>query len=154
MTKVKLEAVEVPVRDPAMEWPDPTPVALPLGAGHEEPLHEMIKRLVREEVSRSAAEVGEETFEEANDFDMPDEEGLTSPYEFTDMQEEVLDERGRAGDDGDRAKEGAGSDGRGAPAPGAEAADGAASGPGGGKAGTGDSGSGKTAGVQGAASGT
>jgi hypothetical protein len=46
--------------------------------------------MVRNELSRQAASQEMETFDEADDFDVPDEEEWTSPYELSEMQEEVL----------------------------------------------------------------
>lgn len=65
--------------------------------GHEDPLSikEQIQKLVRVELSRQAEAQGKESFEQANDFDVDDEdaEPLT-PYELNDnnipiMQEEI-----------------------------------------------------------------
>lgn len=77
-------------RDPALEYPDPTPCALPIGAEHPEPIGDMIRRLVRNEISREAAEAGDETFEEANDFEVDEDPdtGLFSPYERLPLVEE------------------------------------------------------------------
>lgn len=56
------------------EIPDPTPVAVPSGFKRPETLAEQVRRLVRSEQWRlRAEEVGVETFEESNDFDLPDD---------------------------------------------------------------------------------
>lgn len=71
------------------EVPDPTPVEWPAGVRRPETLTEQIQRMVRVAVSQQAAAAGMETFEEADDFDIEDEDGdPTSPYELTMMQEE------------------------------------------------------------------
>lgn len=73
------------------EVPDPTPVAWPAGVRRPETLTEQIRRLVRLEVSQVAAAQGMETFEEADDFDVDDDDGeFVSPYELTEMQEEAI----------------------------------------------------------------
>lgn len=67
------------------ELPDTTPVALPLGFKTPETLAEQIQRLVRTNVSQEAANAGAETFEEADDFDIDEEDepfDQTSPYEM------------------------------------------------------------------------
>ena len=70
---------------------DRTPVEMPLGYCEPTPIQEIIARMVREAV---AIERGEEfeTMDEADDFDMPDEDdGLLdmSPYELTEIQSEA-----------------------------------------------------------------
>lgn len=60
---------------------DSTPMALPVGFTRPPTLQEQVARLVRSEAFRIAAEKnGIETFEEADDFDDPDDDP-TSPYE-------------------------------------------------------------------------
>lgn len=62
---------------------DNTPVELPLGFQHPETLEDRIKRLVRTSVSAQAQTDGEETFEEADDFDIPDDDSdPVTPYEL------------------------------------------------------------------------
>jgi len=56
------------------ELPDDTPLALPVGFTPPETLAEQIQRLVRTNVSVAASAAGEETFEEADDFDIPDDD--------------------------------------------------------------------------------
>lgn len=70
------------------EIPDPTPVAMPAGVGQPEPLHVTIKRMIRNEMSQFADSQGQETFEEANDFDVDDEDEMRSNYEFDEMAED------------------------------------------------------------------
>lgn len=75
--------------DRGEELPDDTPVEVPLRFRVPPPLAETIKQLIRGEMSRQAADSGEETFEEADDFDVYDEmDVLTSHHEMTEMQEE------------------------------------------------------------------
>lgn len=52
---------------------DQTPVALPVGYKKQIPLNERIRSMVREEASRWAQENGNETFEEADDFNIADD---------------------------------------------------------------------------------
>lgn len=70
------------------EMPDNTPVELPLGARNPESLSQMITRLVRIH-SELAVKEHLESFEEAEDFETGEGEPL-SPFQMTDMQEEVL----------------------------------------------------------------
>lgn len=52
-------------------------------------LREQIQRILRNELSRAAYKEGLETFEESQDFDIPDEDPLPmSPFEYTEMIEE------------------------------------------------------------------
>lgn len=70
------------------EVPDDMPVVVP-GMRAPETLAETIKRMVRVEMGKVAASQGLETFEEADDFDVPDEDGeFVSPYELVEMEEE------------------------------------------------------------------
>lgn len=66
------------------EIPDPTPVEVPLRVLQAfESLQDQIRRTIRMEMSRAAGEAGQETFEEADDFDVDDEEPeLVSAYEI------------------------------------------------------------------------
>lgn len=56
------------------EVPDPEPVGLPLGYKHPPTLEDRIKAMIQVTLSRQAAEAGAETFEEANDFDVGEED--------------------------------------------------------------------------------
>lgn len=60
--------------DTGAEVPDQTPIELPAGFAIPETIAQSIQRLVRGAVSRAAHEQGLETFEEAEDFDLDDEE--------------------------------------------------------------------------------
>lgn len=77
---------------------DPVPVEAPLGYGAAEPLESIIRRYIRSEYSLHAQQQGEESFDEANDFDIDDEEPeWQSPYEMQEMQEEnFLDDQAAA----------------------------------------------------------
>lgn len=66
------------------EIPDPKPMVHPLGIQVQETLAEKIKRMVRFELSRAASEQGHESFEDADDFDVGDDDELRSPYELFD----------------------------------------------------------------------
>lgn len=64
------------------ELGDPVPMEPPLGIYQTPSLIEQIRRSVAEELSRQAAAQGFETWEEANDFDVPgDPLDPSSPYE-------------------------------------------------------------------------
>lgn len=68
---------------------DPVPMEIPVGMARPEPLEDMIRRYIHQEVSVNAQDSGRETFQEANDFDIEDEiPDPLSPYEMLDMQEE------------------------------------------------------------------
>lgn len=71
------------------ELPDATPIAVPLGARKPESLVEMMRRLIRQDMSLHAADQGRETFDEANDFEVPDEDPELNPTEFETMADEV-----------------------------------------------------------------
>lgn len=73
------------------EIPDPRPMAIPAGWDRPETLQDQIKRLIRVQLSQQAADTGQETFEEADDFDVPDDEpDLLSGYEVREMASEPL----------------------------------------------------------------
>ncbi len=80
---------------------DNTPVEVPVGYGHPTPLRDQMKMWIREEMSLAAELEGEESFEEADDFDVDDvdEVDLASPYEMTELQEEFVDPEVSADDD-------------------------------------------------------
>ncbi len=72
------------------EFPDPTPIEIPIGYSKPLTLREDMRRFIREEYSAHAAQQGEETFEEADDFDIGDADEAPSPYELFDMIEEFV----------------------------------------------------------------
>lgn len=61
------------------EIPDPKPVSIPAGFEVPETLEEMMQRVIRTTVSAEAAARGEETWEESDDFEIPDGEDLADP---------------------------------------------------------------------------
>ena len=65
------------------ELPDPTPMALPVGFERPESIQQLIRRLVTDPSIRADLEAqGEETFDEADDFNVEDETfDPSSPYE-------------------------------------------------------------------------
>lgn len=73
------------------ELPDPTPIEIPVGRMRPESLTDIVRRLVVEGLSVQASKDGFETVDEANDFDIPDEDPevrLTAGQEFALLQEE------------------------------------------------------------------
>lgn len=73
------------------EVPDPRPVDIPAGMRRPLSLKEQIQQAIRNELSRRAAEDGEETFEEADDFEVDEDGEPVSPYEFIDLEPELGD---------------------------------------------------------------
>lgn len=61
------------------EIPDPTPVSIPAHMRHIERDH--IRDIIRQELSRHAENVGFESWEDADDFDVGDDYDPSSPYE-------------------------------------------------------------------------
>lgn len=61
--------------------PKPNRIALGLGQQKSEPLHLMVKRMIRENANAFAMENGQETFEEANDFEVDDDFPVETVYE-------------------------------------------------------------------------
>lgn len=53
-------------------------------------LKDRIQRLLRSEISKIIDQQGGETFEEANNFDVMDDEDFRSPYEVQDMVEDFI----------------------------------------------------------------
>jgi len=78
-------------RDPAKEYLDQTPVEWPVGVSVPESIEQKIARMVRTGVSQFAMENGAESFEEADDFDVGDPDGLPeSVHELDDDQERIM----------------------------------------------------------------
>lgn len=69
----------------------PSRIALGLGEQKCEPLHVMVKRMIRDNANAIAMEQGDETFEEANDFDVDDDYPVETLYERH-MDTQVPDE--------------------------------------------------------------
>lgn len=69
---------------------DPTPVAVPIGYRVPETLEAKIARMVRV-MSERASQIGVETFEESDDFDVEDDgdEKVLSKYELSEMEEQL-----------------------------------------------------------------
>lgn len=74
MEKELLEEKPVRINERGQEVLDPTPLEIPLGFRVPESLSEQVKRLVRRQLSEAADGRGYETFDEANDFDIPDDQ--------------------------------------------------------------------------------
>lgn len=62
------------------------PVAPPVGYKPSPSMIDHVRAMVRQEMSRAAAEQGYETFEEANDFEVGDDYEPNSPYEEQEME--------------------------------------------------------------------
>lgn len=80
------------------EVPDPHPMEVPAGFKRPESLESMMRRFIRNEVSQQASARGHETFEEAMDFNVDDEDGLggETPWEVAaDQAAEVEEMRER-----------------------------------------------------------
>lgn len=73
------------------EIPDPTPLALPVGFKKPETLHETMARMIKNQEYVKYLN-GQETFEEADDFDVEGEDNPLSPYEsiMVDMVPEAV----------------------------------------------------------------
>ena len=71
---------------------DLTPIAIPIGNKKPLSLQEEIQRFIRSEISENAESKGEETFEEADDFEEENPETLDlSNYEFPEIQEDYIE---------------------------------------------------------------
>lgn len=70
---------------------DPTPMAPPVGYKKAPSMVEIVRDMVRgERLKQEAMQAGYETFEEADDFDVPDEpQHLRSPHEYPEDQPSV-----------------------------------------------------------------
>lgn len=75
------------------EIPDPTPVAMPIHFQRPESLTDMMRRMIRTHLSEAAESGGSESFEEANDFEIEDEEPEVNLTRYEDMgsSEEIED---------------------------------------------------------------
>lgn len=89
-TKEELEALVVAVIDEeGREWGNPIPVSVDV-TPRPLTIKEQIKRLLRVELAARAEAQDAESFEEANDFEVEEEDGEPlSGYEVVDMVEEV-----------------------------------------------------------------
>jgi len=80
----------VPITHEVLDY---TPVAIPLRFSGESRFNETIRQIIRsEELAKLAEEHGDETFEEANDFNVGDDYDPTSPYEenYDPVDEEAI----------------------------------------------------------------
>lgn len=78
------------IGEDGLEYCNPNPMVVDVGPKRLS-LEEQIERILRREISRVAYKEGLETFEEANDFEVPDEDPLPmSGFEFEEMKEEVV----------------------------------------------------------------
>lgn len=83
--------------DRGREIPDPRPVEVPLNMKRPLTIQEEIQRFIRVEASLAAQAAEQETFEEADDFDVGDDPEITSPYELDDsIPEEIARTAGEA----------------------------------------------------------
>lgn len=83
MKKVKPPQYKYRKPDGRYERPDPRPMAIPIGMERPESLQEKMRRLIRDEaVNMQLAQGGVETFEEADNFNIPDDPiDPSTPYE-------------------------------------------------------------------------
>lgn len=75
-------------KDPSLEYPDPTPVHIPGKTDQAPPLtlREEMQRYIRQQISAMAQQNQMESFEEADDFEVEDEEvDLTTRYCVQDL---------------------------------------------------------------------
>lgn len=72
-----------------IEFPDPTPREVPLKLRQAPSLHELVARIVNQRLTEFAEDHGLETPQEADDFDIDEEELDLSKYELSVMQEEA-----------------------------------------------------------------
>lgn len=64
-------------------YPDPTPIAPPIGYKKERSIMDQVRDLVRnEKLQNDLAAAGAETFEEADDFEIGDDYDPRSPFEL------------------------------------------------------------------------
>lgn len=63
------------------EYPNPIPLEPPIGFVPSVPLHEQIREMVMKEMASRAGENEDETFEEADDFDVGEDYDPSTPYE-------------------------------------------------------------------------
>lgn len=73
------------------EIPDPVPMEVPAGYAKPESLTDMMRRMIRQDMSSFAEQHGAETFDEANDFEMGDDDAELSATHH-ELHEEVVGE--------------------------------------------------------------
>lgn len=77
--------------DRGREIPNPKPHMIDLDLGRPLTLAEQIKRLFRQNLSEQMVRQGQESFQEANDFDIPEERGnFPDNSKYTVMEDEWL----------------------------------------------------------------
>lgn len=74
--------------DEGRELPDPTPMAIPAGMKRPESLVDTMRRLIRNEFSKDVGAIGYETFEDANDFDVEEDDAEIRETVYERMQDE------------------------------------------------------------------
>lgn len=72
----------MPHDEKGREIPDPKPLEMPFGLNKPESIEDMIRRFVRQEASRAAQNSGMESFEEADDFEVDEEEIDEAPTRY------------------------------------------------------------------------
>lgn len=82
----------MPLDDQGREVPDQEPIVIRI-RGQSIQQFDHIKAFIRRELSAAAESEGRETFDEANDFDIPDDDIRHSPHEYTEEQEQREKER-------------------------------------------------------------
>ena len=74
------------------EIPDPRPLEAAISTESPLSLRDEMKRFIRQEFSRQAEVQGEESIEDADDFDIEDDDMLYSPHEYKELQDDYLPE--------------------------------------------------------------
>lgn len=82
------------------EVPDPTPIAIPLGAHRPLTLREEMQRMIRSELLRSQVNQSAGTFEEEDDFSDDEDVPNLSEFEMTEDHEAAREEAVNEPDDG------------------------------------------------------
>lgn len=88
--KIQKEKFRSELDEKGHEIPDPKPKILRVGLGRPLTLQEQIARVLTTKKFIDESESQVETFEESQDFDTGEDSLITSPYEITEMEEEIL----------------------------------------------------------------
>jgi len=80
---------------------DPTPAAFSADVERPESLESMMRRMIRQHLSAYAVEEGDESFEEANDFEVEDEDWDDVETKYEVMGREPVDTETDLSSDGD-----------------------------------------------------
>lgn len=83
------------------EIPDPRPLAVAPGTCQPESIQSMLERLVRNHLSRQAVDEGNESFDEANDFEVDDEDFDDPLTKYEEMGLEVVESEDPPGSSGE-----------------------------------------------------